>query len=80
MYRKVEIKEVTHDLDNVKLCYVGPIERTYSDYTPETKAFMKTEEFARIKAEHDQRVEKELKDYSLPFQPNHIGLSYIATH
>lgn len=39
-----------------KLCYIDSIDKTYSDYTPESKAYMETEEYkVKMKALEEER-------------------------
>jgi hypothetical protein len=38
--------------ENYKLCYIDDIDQTYSDYTPETKEYMKSEAYKKDKELH----------------------------
>lgn len=52
MYVVKTIKELKKDLEkfkDYKLCYIDKIEQTYSDWDPETKKYMETEQYKRDK-------------------------------
>lgn len=64
MYTKYwnrETIEGVENLENYKLCYIDEIPQTYSDYTPETKKFMETEEYKKLRAERDEIIQEELR-------------------
>lgn len=62
MYTTIRNREELK-LCNYQLCYIDEIPQTYMDDTPETKAWMKTEEYKRLKQEEDERREYALKNY-----------------
>lgn len=60
MYTVLKTREELK-LSNYKLCYIDEIPQTYYDDAPETKAWKKTEEFAKLWREEHEKQETALK-------------------
>lgn len=55
MYKDIDEKSAkTEDFSQFWLCYIEEIPKTYSDWAPETLAYMKTEEYAKWKERREQ--------------------------
>lgn len=50
-------------VDNYKLCYIDEIPETYSDYTPESKKIMESDEYKKWEKEYSDYRNKELKEH-----------------
>ncbi len=51
-----------HKTEGYKLCYIDEIPETYSDWSPETLEWMKTDEYKRLRAEREAIREAAIKE------------------
>ena len=79
---KERAREIT---ENYKLCYVDSISKTYSDWSPETKEWMKTDEYKKMRDEREAYRQEQIKlngfyseryDWSDPYNVKHVMMDY----
>ena len=64
MYKTLTQEELknTTEFKDYKLCYIDEIPETYSDYTPESKKIMESEEYKKWYQEYKEYRDKELPE------------------
>jgi hypothetical protein len=71
MYKTITLSEAaSKEYDNYKLCYVDEINKTYSDWTPETLEYMKSDEYREYEEERERIRRETPSGHPIPWCDN----------